>query len=90
MITAMRDEEIKAPEETTDMTRAQARNVNLAERGLIEVDRSYVIAKLRAHEPCKVDMTILVFIGNQRDEKTKGGTAISKMARSRGRKANVR
>ena len=68
----MRDEEIKAPEETTDMTRAQARNVNLAERGLIEVDRSYVIAELRAHEPCKVDMTILVFIGNQRDEKTKG------------------
>jgi hypothetical protein len=72
MITPTRDEEIKAPEETTNMARAQAGDVDLTERGLIKVDRSYVIAELRTHEPCKVDMTILAFIGNQRDEKNKG------------------
>lgn len=56
----------------------------MTERGLIEVDRSYVIAEFRAHEPCKVDMTILTFIENQSDEKPKGEAAISEMARTKG------
>ena len=32
---------------------------------LIQVDRGRIIAALQAHEPCKVDMTILAFIGNK-------------------------
>jgi hypothetical protein len=61
-----------APEETADMTGAQAGDVDLTESGLIEVDRTYIIAELLAQEPCKVDMTILAFIGNEipsRDQK---------------------
>jgi hypothetical protein len=69
MITPTRDAEIKAPEKTADMPGAQAGDVDLTESGLIEVDRSYVIAELHAHEPCKVNMTIL-FIENQSDNKT--------------------
>jgi hypothetical protein len=51
------------------MTCAQAGDVDLTERGLIEVDRSYIISELQAHEPCKVDMTILAFIGKERGKK---------------------
>jgi hypothetical protein len=67
----MREAETNAPEETADMTRAQAGDVDLTESGLIEIDRSCIIAELLAHEPCKVDMTILVFIGNKSDQETK-------------------
>ena len=50
------------------MSRAQGggrRVVDLTERGIIEVDRSCVIAELQAREPCKFDMTILAFVGNE-------------------------
>ena len=33
--------------------------------GLIQVDRSYIVVILQAHEPCKIDMTVLVFIEKQ-------------------------
>jgi hypothetical protein len=65
--------ETNAPEETADMTCAEAGDVDLTERGLIEVDRSCIIAELHAHEPCKVDMTILVFIVSGEKIRRKGG-----------------
>jgi len=45
--------------------RAQAGDVNLTERGRIEVDCIYIIAEFQKHELCKVNMTILAFIGEK-------------------------
>ena len=66
-----------------------AGDVDLTERGLIEVDRSCIIAELHAHEPCKIDLTILAFIGNKIPSRGKapeerGDVAISEWRRPRG------
>jgi hypothetical protein len=58
----------------------------LTERRLIEVDCIYVIAEFRAHEPCKVDMTILTFIENQSDNKTEGRSGDQQNGEDQGKK----
>lgn len=60
--------EINAPEKPEPCVGGGRRVVDLTERGIIKVDRSCAIAELEEHEPCKVDMTILAFVGNRKGQ----------------------